>query len=293
MKTEKRRFGDRCNARRIRDIDGVHSYMAYLMPKRTEAEVYIYEELDVTDLLAFLEEKNSRDADYKTTMFHAMVTAVAKTVRARPLLNRYVSGRKYYMRQNITLGFIAKKRFEDHAEEAVMILKTQDEDMLDTISRRIVGEVHVAREETEQYGADKILDVLAKLPRCLMQLFMSLIRVIDFYGKMPRSLTDVDTNYCSVLLSNLGSIRCDAAYHHLNNFGTNSIVITIGEIRKAPQVAPDGSLVARDIMAVGMTADERIADGFYFAKSLKLIKHLLANPALLNTPLKEEVSYEC
>ena len=36
-----RKWGDRYDAYRIRDIDGVHFYMAYLMPKRTQAEVYI------------------------------------------------------------------------------------------------------------------------------------------------------------------------------------------------------------------------------------------------------------
>lgn len=292
MKQERRRLGDRRDARRVREIDGVHSYMAYLMPKRTEAEVYIYEELDVTELLTFLEKKNGPGADYKTTIFHAVVTAVAKTVRMRPLLNRYISGRKYYMRHEISLGFIAKKRFEDHAEEAVMILKANDDDTISTIGRKIVGEVHAARKENEEYGADKILNVLAKLPRFLMRLFMASLRMIDFYGKMPASLTDMDTNFCTVLLSNLGSIRCDAVYHHLNNFGTNSIVLTIGEIRKVPQVAEDGTIVVRDTMALGMTADERIADGFYFAKSLKLIKYLFAHPELLDQPLKEEFSYE-
>ena len=35
-------------------------------------------------------------------------------------------------------------------------------------------------------------------------------------------------------------------------------------------------------MSIGVTLDERIADGFYFARSLKLIKHLFKNPELLD-----------
>ena len=52
-----RKFGDRYDAYRIRDIDGMHHYMAYLMPKRTDAEVYINETIDVTELLKYISEK--------------------------------------------------------------------------------------------------------------------------------------------------------------------------------------------------------------------------------------------
>jgi hypothetical protein len=43
---------------------------------------------------------------------------------------------------------------------------------------------------------------------------------------------------------------------------------------------------------IGVTLDERIADGFYFARSLKLIKHLFKNPQLLDKTLGEEIDFE-
>ena len=36
----KRRFGDRRDGRLVRDVDGLHTIMMHIMPKRTEAEVY-------------------------------------------------------------------------------------------------------------------------------------------------------------------------------------------------------------------------------------------------------------
>ena len=121
---------------------------------------------------------------------------------------------------------------------------------------------------------------------------MALLRFLDNHGWMPRFITDVDTNYCTVLLSNLGSIKCNAIYHHLNNIGTNSIVMTIGEIHKETAVDENGEICVRDVMNLGVTLDERIADGFYFARSLKLIKHLFKNPELLDKPLGEEIEFE-
>ncbi len=64
-----------------------------------------------------------------------------------------------------------------------------------------------------------------------------------------------------------GSIKCNAAYHHLNNYGTNSLVVTIGKIHKEQVTDENGNVRIRDVVALGATADERIADGFYFASS--------------------------
>ena len=47
-----------------------------------------------------------------------------------------------------------------------------------------------------------------------------------------------------------------------------------------------------DVVDIGATLDERIADGFYFARSLKLVKHIFANPALLDRPLGEPSGFE-
>ena len=69
-------------------------------------------------------------------------------------------------------------------------------------------------------------------------------------------------------------------------------MITIGEIHKAPVVNAEGELEVRDVVNLGCTVDERIADGFYFAKSIRYIKHLLANPEILDLPVGEEIDYE-
>ena len=69
-------------------------------------------------------------------------------------------------------------------------------------------------------------------------------------------------------------------------------MITIGTIHKGPAVMPDGSIELRDFVDIGATLDERIADGFYFAKSLKLVNYICAHPELLDQPLEEESNYD-
>ncbi|MBQ7039687.1 MAG: 2-oxo acid dehydrogenase subunit E2 [Clostridia bacterium] len=287
-----RRWGDRYDAKRVRDIDGMHFYMAYLMPKRTDAEVYINEKIDVTELLKYIKAKNE-SGERKVTMFHCMIAAVARTIKMRPLLNRYISGKRYYDRNEITMGFTIKKKFTDHSEETLMIYKPQNEENLCAITDRLSPKVKEAKKDKDNgQSVDDILNIVKKLPKPVMHLFMAIMRFMDNHGLMPKAFSSVDTNYCTVLLSNLGSIKCDAVYHHLNNFGTNGIVITIGEIHKEIMLDENEDPKIRDVVNIGVTLDERIADGFYFARSLKLIKHLFKNPELLDKTLGEEIEFE-
>ena len=292
MSDYKKRWGDRRDARWVREVDGMHAVMPHLMPKRTDAEVYLAAKMDVTAALAYIEQKNEGEEEYRATLFHCFIMAIAKTVYLRPLLNRYISGRRVYQRDKITLGFVVKKRFEDHSEESLMVTEALEDWTLTEVTKKVVGKVHTVRGQ-DSFGLDDTLDLLEKLPRPIMMLAMWGFRTLDFFGKMPKALTDEDINYSTVALSNLGSIRCPAVYHHLNNYGNNSIMVTIGTIHKEEVFQPDGSRAVRDIVDVGVTLDERIADGFYFGRSWKIVQYLLNEPQLLDRPLKEEIDYEC
>ncbi len=286
-----KRWGDRHDACRVRDIDGMHFYMAYLMPKRTDAEVYINEKIDITELLSYIKEKNST-GERKVTLFHCVIAAVARTVKMRPLLNRYISGKRYYMRNNISMGFTVKKRFADHAEESLVIYHPKDDENVCAITDRLSPKVAEAKKEEKGVKVDDLLNLIKKLPKPLMELFMCFMRFADSHGFMPKTFSSVDPNYVTVMLSNLGSIKCDAVYHHLNNFGTNGIVITIGEMHKEIVLDENNQQSVRDVVNMGVTLDERIADGFYFARSLKLVKYLFKNPELLDKTLGEEIDFE-
>lgn len=292
MEKRKKRWGDRRDAYWLRELDGLHAIMPHLMNKRTDAEVYTNMQFDVTQALRYIEEKNQGETEYKATLFHCILMAVAKTVYLRPHLNRYISGRRYYQRYNIDLGFVAKKRFEDHSEESLMVITAPEDWTLTDVTRRVVGKVHKVRTESSA-GVNNVLDVLRHCPRFLLMFIVWLVKTLDFYGKVPGFIREDDPNYSSVFLTNLGSIRCPSVYHHLNNYGSNSIMISIGTIRKAEIVGPDGEKRVRDVVDLGITIDERIADGFYFARSLKIIQHLMDHPELLDRPLKEDIDFVC
>ena len=291
-KQTKRRFGDRRDGRRVK-APGLQTVMGYLFPKRTDCEVYLHDSMDATEVLRYLEKKNAEHPEYKTTLFHCAITSMARMVRERPLMNRFIQGYCLYERNEISLSFVVKRRFTDGAEESLMVLVPKDSDTLDDISKKIVGDVHETRKsEHSTGGIDEVLDAFAALPRIILIIAIRIIRWLDFWGINPKVLTDGDPNYSTILCSNLGSIKAPAVYHHLNNYGTNSIMVTIGTIHKEKRIMPDGSEQIRDMVDFGVTLDERIGDGFYFARSLKLIQYIFENPEMLEKPLGEPSGFE-
>lgn len=270
---------------RVTEIDATHKIMPYLMKNRCEAEVYTTETIDITKLLEYLDQLNE-NKEQKITLFHAVITAMAKTIYNKPLLNRFVAGKRFYDRNNISFSFVAKNKLEENAEERLIILKTNYDMNLLNVSNKILTLVNKTKKENSN-EMNNTLSFVTSFPRCIVNIIMWAFRKLDYYGLVPKSISDTDPNYTSVLISNLGSIKCDSCYHHLNNYGTNSIVATIGVIKETKEKRN-----IRKTVDISLTLDERIADGFYFAKSIKLFKYILENPELLNDELSTKINFE-
>ena len=280
----------RRDGKRVRGLDGYHNILPYVMPKRTEAEVSLTEQFDVTDLMKYMDERNEREGT-NLKIFHAICTAVAKTVYHRPKLNYFISGRTFYERPDITLSFVVKQQFMDDADETLMFLKVEPDMNLDSISKLIIGDVTKVRKEKTN-DLDKLIELVGSMPRPILEAFFGTLKVLEYHGIMPKALTAGDPNYSSVLLSNLGSIRSDSCYHHLSNYGTCSVMITIGVLHKEQKLMEDGTWQPRDIINCTFTIDERLADGFYYAKSLRIAKYMLEHPEVMNDPISKPVPVE-
>ena len=272
-------------------VDGLHTILPYVMPSRAAAEVSMQEVFDITALNAYMQKRNEEEGT-KLKLFHAICTAVAKTVFWRPKLNIFISGNRFWQRKDIILAFVVKRTFEDTSEESLMFLKVKPDMTLDSISKKILGEVHELREHSGKNDIGDMIEIFAKIPHWLLRIIFKILGWLEYCGRMPKSLSEGDTDYATVLLSNLGSIKCGSVYHHLNDYGTNSIVATIGTAHNALVYGDDGREHLREVVDMQVTLDERIADGFYFARSLKLISYLLEHPEELEKPIGEELSPE-
>jgi len=291
MPATKRSLKDRRDGRYVRDLDGMHIIMAHLYPRRTACEAFINEKVDLTNILAYLEQKNSGSAGIKNTIFHVIAAATAKMLILRPHLNRFIAGRRYYQRDEVTLAFVVKRKFSDNGGEGLLVLPYTHKSTIDELAARVVKEAEKNREGDLGESMDAA-NFIARLPRFMIAFFVRILRILDFYGRVPKSLTSGDPNYASLFISNLGSIKLNVAYHHLNDWGTNSIFMTVGEKHLSRFYTEDGQAELRPALDVGITLDERLADGYYYARSTRLLKYLLQNPQLLELPAEEEIPHD-
>ena len=289
--SEKRRLGDRKDGRLIRDIDSMHFIMPIIYPNRCDNEAFISERIDLTAAECFLEEKNAANPEYKYTFFQLIVTALIKTVTLRPKMNRFIANKNMYQRNEVSASFVIKKQFADEAKEGLAFIHATDNTTLDEVHDEIYRQVTSCRSGKQDSTSDA-MDMFKRMPRFLAKALINIICVLDRHGKVPRSLIETDPYYSSIVLTNLGSIGMHSGYHHLTNWGTNSLFAAIGEKKVRPFYDNDGIPHMRQSVDIGITIDERLADGYYYSKTVKLLKYLLENPELLDKPAGEEVSYE-
>lgn len=282
-----KKFGDRRDGKKIK-MNGFDRFLYYLKPRRSDSEVYISKTIDVTNLVEYMKEKKKENE--KITYFHLFCMAIGKVIYNRPLLNRFLIGGCKYQRNDVTISFVAKTDFSDTAREFLTVIKVLEDDKLDDISKRITEDVKNIRSNKESH-TDDFVNKLGKLPKFVMAIIVWFIKRLDNHDLLPSSLTKNSIYHSSILVSNLGSIHCDGIYHNLTNFGTNSILLTIGEIKEDVRVV-DGKIEKRYVCDLGITLDERIADGVYFAKSVNLLEYILDNPSLLEDKASDKIIFD-
>jgi len=285
-----KQFGDRKDGKRLKKISSMHVMMPLMYPNRCDNEAYISERIDLTNINAYLEKKNAENPAYAYNLFQIMVTAVLKTITLRPKMNRFIANKTMYQRNEVTASFTVKKIFHDDGGEALAKIKTTGKETIDSIHDEIYRQVSFCRSE-EKDPSTASMDILQKLPNFLLKLVGVVARFLDRHGWMPQSIIATDPFYSSAVLANLGSIGMRAGYHHLTNWGTCSVFCVVGEIKKRPIYDAEGRMQVCECVDLGLTIDERLADGYYYSKSVKLLKHLLENPELLELPLDQEVDY--
>lgn len=288
--SEKKRFGDRRDGKLVRDQDGMHLIMPMLYPNRCDNEAFISERIDLTNADKYIAARNAENPKFKFTVFHLVVAAVLKTIILRPKLNRFIANKNTYERNNYSASFVIKKQFNDVSSEGMAFVYVDKDSTIDTMREDLYKQItHVRGGGSD--STNDAMDFLNKLPRFIVKFFLQLMRWCDRHGIVPPSLIASDPYYASVILSNLGSIKLRSGYHHLTNWGTTSIFVVVGEMKPRLFRDRDGNEEYCNSLDLGLTIDERLADGYYYSKSVRLLKYLLEHPETLERPFSEPVDY--
>ena len=268
----------------------MNQIMIDLKPKRSLGEIYINQKMDVTNLVDYI--NTLKVNDEKLTYFHAFSTLIGKIMYNRHLLNRFVANRHVYEHNDITLSFVMKENLNDKSQSIMVLIPVEPNDNIFTISTKIRNKVNSIRNNQNiKLGANNAIESLGKLPNIFRVPIIGLFKMFDRHGWLPSSLIKDNIYYSSMIISNLGSLKCNGIYHNLTDFGTCSGLITIGEIQKET-IKEKNKTIDKYFCEFGITFDERVADGFYFIKSLHLMQYILNNPETLEHAAKEKVTFE-
>lgn len=294
MQERKKNRRDRWDGWYIGGLDPVHVMMPYFFGNRTINEAVLGEVMDLTEVDKYLAQKNAGNPEFKYTWFHFISAAVAKAIYLRPKMNYFIAGHRFYERKEIQIAFNVKRQFTDESKESMakFTLDREGGSPMEQVHSYVQDFVTRVRVKDEAVGADDSLKMLTHLPRPLFRLLSWTLKEMEYYGCYPKSLAADDPCYSSCFVSNLGSIKMNADYHHLFEWGNISFFMVIGEKKLRPFWKEDGSFEMRNTIKLGLTVDERIADGYYFAKTLRLVRHIFAHPELLDLPAASPIEIE-
>lgn len=281
-------FSKRSDGVKVKNLDPVTKAAPFFMPTRLGAQNYMETQFRCEAIDEFISRQRKLGNTYTYT--HLMIASLVRLLYLRPKLNYFINHNVIYERKDITICMVVKKQLSDEGEDVDMKFHFTGRESLPQIKEYLDSEIAKHISPDSVYGTTKDADALGKLPNWLFRLALKFVRFMDRHNFMPKSLIEASCFHCSVFLTNLKSIKLDAIQHHLYEFGNASLFVAMGREKVAPVVEKNKELKLGKVMNVGITMDERVADGFYFAKSLRIWKDIFANLDCLLDPMPDDGS---
>ena len=196
-------------------------------------------------------------------------------------MNKRVFARKHI---NVAMVVLIGGKM-DHGTMAKLYFEPTD--TIYDVEDKIQKFIEENRNTPENNGTEKIVKILLKVPG-LLSLGVPILKWMDRHNIMPKAIIEMSPFHTSMVISNLASIRTNHIYHHCYEFGTTSVILTLGNAREVAK-RKGKDIVFEKCMPIGVVMDERIASGSYFALAFRKFKAYLADPTLLETPPEEVV----
>lgn len=281
-------FGFRPDGRRVRKMDPLVQLTPYLMPQRCDAQVFLQQKLDYEAMARYIADKHNEGL--KITFMEIMIAAYVRGISQVPEANRFIVNKQVFSRNELTTSFtMLRNTSDDSIEETAVKIKFDPSDTIFDVANRVKGVVEENRKEEVANFTLKLVRVLMSVP-LLPNVFVACVMMLDRYGLMPRFLVDAIPFHTGMFITNMASIGMHSVYHHIYNFGTTSMFLSLGTPERTIAMDANGQIKRKRLLPVGITADERVCAGAVYAKLFSVMLKHLNNPALLETP-PETVKY--
>ena len=287
----KRRLGDRPDGYRLRSLQPMSKVSPYIMPDRSGASVYFHDSFEVTEVENYIRKKRNQGLKGFGVM-HVLIAAYVRIISQRPAVNRFLSGQRVYSHgDDIIINLTIKREMTLEAEETIVKMHFLPTDTADDVYYKITKLINENREANPDSDFDNTAKIINYIPGVLLKNTVWLLKLLDYFGLLPKKLIEVSPFHGSMFITSMGSLGIPPVYHHLYNFGNIPVFFSFGAKYKKNEIKDDGTVIQRKYIDYKVVCDERICDGFNLASGFKLMKSYLKNPHVLDDQ-PETVHYD-
>ena len=273
----------RVDGRRVKGINAMYALVPQFLTRRYDAMNMITLDIPSEPMRQYMNEK--RREGIHISHLALIIAAYLRTAAEFPHINRFIGNKKIYAHNDFTVSMVVLR--PGHDEDTMSKIYLDFKDDIFEVQNKIMHYIDENRKDDNANDLDKIMSVLMKIPG-LLGLVGYVLRFADRHGLLPKAIVKASPFHASLLISNLASIRTNHIYHHVYEFGTTSVAITLGNAREVPHTRK-GEIVLEKCIPMGVVMDERICSGHYFAQAFARMKTYLANPKLLEGPPTFEI----
>ena len=286
-----RTWGDRSDGRRVRTINGMSVVANYIMPNRNGASNSIQDTVEITNIERYIHKK-CKEGFENFGITHVFLAAYVRCIAKYPGCNRFLSGQRVYQRDDdIQFTMAIKKDMSTEASDTMIKLHLTQTDT----SKEVYEKFNKVYEEVKNTPLDSSFDhvasLLASLPGLLLKFVVWFLKVMDYFGKIPKFLLEVSPFHASVIFTSMGSLGIPPIVHHLYDFGNLPVFVAFGRKYRKVELDLTGKPVTHRYVDFVLNCDERTVDGFYYATVLKYFQKLLRNPEVLDEQ-PEEIKWD-
>ena len=271
---------NRKDGKRIKKVDPMYQIAAYVMNKRIDSMNMISLEIPLEPMLQYTRKKMREDG-VKISRLAVVLAAYIRVLCEYPKLNHFVVNSKPYARNELAVSMVVLKGGAMDDGGTMSKIYFQPTDDLFKVQERLSAYIEENRKENPDNGTEKIMAALMKAPG-LIKAAVGILRWMDKHCLLPKAVIDMSPFHASLLITDLASIRTDAIYHHVYEFGTTSVAMAIGNSKEVARKKGDG-VEFQKCMPLGLVMDERIASGSDFAMAFHAFREYMKHPEILET----------
>ena len=278
----RRRMTDRKDGRRLRTISPLFQLSPFTVLDPGDGANSFTDTADLAAIESWLRARR-REGDENMALVHVVIAAYVRMLALRPAMNRFVSGRFIYARDNIDIVLSSGGSGTADASGMSFTVRFQPSDTIYDVYRKINARLDNLRADQSADRLERLAATLVKTPRFILRFAIGVLRWLDYHGWLSRALTEKSPYHGSAYISDEGAFHLPPVRRSLNQLGSLPVYLSLGRVRTQTELDKNGQVQEKKVLDYAVSYDSRIADSAYIGSAFRYFRYYLANPEVLES----------